>query len=51
MNRQTKREIKRELLLFGSSVFKAAVFCGFVFALAWSIVTLLAMFQIINVTG
>tara|TARA_R100000935_G_scaffold17893_1_gene34688 strand:+ start:348 stop:503 length:156 start_codon:yes stop_codon:yes gene_type:complete len=51
MNRQTKREIKRELLLFGSSVFKAAVFCGFVLAFSWSFMTLMVAFQIINVTG
>jgi len=51
MNRQTKRELTQELLLLGGSIIKSMVFCGFVFALAWSIVTVLAMFQIINVTG
>jgi len=51
MNRQTKREIKRELLLLGSSVFKAAVFCAFVLAFSWAFMSLMVAFQIINVTG
>mgnify|MGYP006080946735 FL=1 len=51
MNRQARRELKEELLLLGGSIIKSMVFCAFVFALAWSIVTVLAMFQIINVTG
>jgi len=51
MNRQARRELKEELLLLGGSIIKSMVFCAFVFALAWSIVTVLVMFQIINVTG
>ena len=51
MNRQARRELKEELLLLGGSVIKSMVFCAFVFALAWSIVTVLVMFQIIKVTG
>ena len=51
MNKQTKRELKEELLLLGGSIIKSMVFCAFVFALAWSIVTVLVMFQIIKVTG
>jgi hypothetical protein len=51
MNRQARRELKAELLLLGGSIVKSMLFCGFVLALAWSIVTVLVMFQIINVTG
>ena len=51
MNKQARSELKAELLLLGWSIAKAMLFCGFVLALAWSIVTVLAMFQIINVTG
>ena len=51
MNRQARRELKAELLLLGGSIVKSMLFCGFVFALAWSIVTVLATFQIIKVTG
>jgi uncharacterized protein (DUF2062 family) len=51
MNRQARRELKEELLLLGGSIVKSMLFCGFVLALAWSIVTVLVMFQIIKVTG